>query len=85
MLSVSGLVSNGIRQGNGAMALRVRYVGDGLRIEVSDGNPIPAEMRIASDNDVSGRGLFLIVAVAQDWGVSDEGATTWWVLSLAAC
>ncbi|MFD9818800.1 ATP-binding protein [Streptomyces violascens] len=85
VLPLSELVSNGVQHGNGEIVLRVRYAGSGLRIEVSDGNPVPAEMRVAPDDDVSGRGLFIVNALAQEWGVSDDGATTWCELSLAAC
>lgn len=77
VLAVSELVTNAVQHGHGAVGLRVRYVVGELRIEVTDGNPEPAELRSAGDDDVSGRGLFLVAVFARDWGVSDDGKTTW--------
>ncbi|RXS80562.1 ATP-binding protein [Streptomyces sp. TM32] len=77
VLALSELVTNGIVHGHGAVGLIVRYTADLLRIEVSDGNPAPAQLRHADDGDISGRGLFLVASLATDWGVSDGGTTTW--------
>ncbi|WP_432012719.1 hypothetical protein [Streptomyces cucumeris] len=54
-----------------------QYPADELRIEVTDANTTPAEMRSAGSHDVSGRGLFLIDVLAHGWGVSDDSTTTW--------
>ncbi|MGI5397129.1 ATP-binding protein [Streptomyces sp. CA-251251] len=79
VLAVSELVTNGMQHGHGDIGLRVRYVAGEVRIEVTDGNPSPAELHVAEDNDASGRGLFLVAVLARNWGVSDDGRTTWCV------
>ncbi|MGW6604408.1 ATP-binding protein [Streptomyces sp. NPDC055036] len=44
---------------------------------VTDGNPAPAVLRCADAVDETGRGLFLVAVFARNWGVSDDGMTTW--------
>ncbi|MFB8775794.1 ATP-binding protein [Streptomyces broussonetiae] len=77
LLAVSELVTNAIEHGTGDVALRLWYPHGELRIEVTDDNPAPAELRLAGDDDVSGRGLFLVAVLARTWGVSKDGKTTW--------
>ncbi|MFI9078766.1 ATP-binding protein [Streptomyces sioyaensis] len=77
-LAVSELVTNAIKHGLGTVSLRMRNAGDGeLRVEVRDDSPDPARLRTAGDQDVSGRGMFLVAVLACDWGVSPDGTTTW--------
>lgn len=83
LLALSELVTNGVVHGHGAVALIVRCTADRLRIEVTDGNPTPARLRYADDGDVSGRGLFLVAYFATEWGVSNDGMTTWCEFDLA--
>ncbi|MET8021313.1 ATP-binding protein [Streptomyces decoyicus] len=77
VLAVSELVTNAVQHGYGEIGLRVRYAAGELRIEVSDGNPKPAERRSADDDDESGRGMFIVDFFSNDWGVSEDGTTTW--------
>ncbi|MCZ4118112.1 ATP-binding protein [Streptomyces sp. H39-S7] len=77
VLAVSELVTNGILHGCGDISLKVLYADDEVRVEVTDGNPEPARLSAAGDEDVSGRGLLLIRCFARDWGVSADGLTTW--------
>ncbi|WP_370418984.1 ATP-binding protein [Streptomyces sp. QH1-20] len=77
LVVVSELVTNAIEHGHGTVGLRMRGTGKELRVEVTDGNPAPARLRVAADDDVSGRGLFLVHVLARDWGVSQDGRTTW--------
>ncbi|MGW3163302.1 ATP-binding protein [Streptomyces sp. NPDC001142] len=81
VLAVSELVTNGVEHGSGAVRLRVQYPGNVVCVEVSDGNPAPARLRPVKEDDESGRGLLLVDALAQDWGVSADGRTTWCVVS----
>ncbi|WP_313879488.1 ATP-binding protein [Streptomyces sp. FIT100] len=84
VLAVSELVTNAIEHGTGEVGLRIRYSDSDVRIEVTDGNPTPAQMRSATDEDVSGRGLFLVAVLAREWGVSEDGGTTWCVFRVPA-
>ncbi|MFI7364040.1 ATP-binding protein [Streptomyces sp. NPDC050149] len=84
VIAVSELVTNGIQHGHGAIALTAICSDGVLRVEVTDGNPSPAQLTTAGDDDLSGRGLFLVAVLAQDWGVSDGGRTTWCEFRLAS-
>lgn len=77
VLAVSELVTNAVQHGCGEVGLRVRFATGELRIEVSDANPKPAELRSADDDDESGRGMFIVAFFSKGWGVSADGTTTW--------
>ncbi|QQC92788.1 ATP-binding protein [Streptomyces alfalfae] len=77
VVTVSELVTNAMQHGNGDIKLRVQCSADLLLVEVSDHNPAPARMRTVHDEDTRGRGLHMVDHLAQDWGVSDGGLTTW--------
>lgn len=77
VLAASELVTNAIEHGHGTVDMRMRQADSELRIEVGDDNPTPARLRAAGDHDVGGRGLFLVAVLARNWGVSDDGRTTW--------
>jgi len=82
-LAVSELVTNAIKHGKGQpVGLRVRRSADELRIEVTDGTPTPARLRSAGMADENGRGLFLVAALAKEWGVSPDGTMTWCSLAI---
>ncbi|MFD3905719.1 ATP-binding protein [Streptomyces sp. CB04723] len=76
-LIVSELVTNAIVHGRGQVTLRLLYRAGLLRIEVIDESLRSPQMRTASADDVHGRGLILVDALAHGWGVSNEGRTTW--------
>ncbi|WP_217556709.1 ATP-binding protein [Streptomyces sp. GbtcB6] len=84
VLAVSELVANAVEHGTGDVRLRLQYPDSEVRIEVTDDNPTPAVLRPADDEDVSGRGLFLIAVLARKWGVSEDGVTTWCVFRVPA-
>ncbi|MFF1678433.1 ATP-binding protein [Streptomyces sp. NPDC058256] len=82
LLVVSELFTNAIEHGEGQpVGLRVMHLAGELHIAVSDGNPTPAKLQTAGVDDESGRGLLLVSAVSKEWGVSDDGMTTWCVLA----
>jgi anti-sigma regulatory factor (Ser/Thr protein kinase) len=82
-LTVSELVANAIKHGKGQpVGLRVRRSAYELRIEVTDGTPTPARLRSADVADENGRGLFLVAALAKEWGVSPDGTMTWCSLAI---
>ncbi|GGU56030.1 hypothetical protein GCM10010211_21080 [Streptomyces albospinus] len=79
-LVVSELVTNAIRHGSGAVKLRVEYRCRQVRIEVTDGSDTAPERRRAGADDVGGRGLSLVAALARRWGVIDGGRTAYAVI-----
>ncbi|MDX2820603.1 ATP-binding protein [Streptomyces ipomoeae] len=84
VLAVSELVANAIEHGYGDIGLTIVYACGEVRVEVTDSNPTPAKLTFADDEDVSGRGLFLVAVLAQDWGVSGDGRSTWCVFRVPA-
>ncbi|MFC9848510.1 ATP-binding protein [Streptomyces sp. NPDC060223] len=80
LLCVSELATNalvhGVPPGRG-FQLCLRYEGDVLRVEVHDGGP--GAPRIADDADEGGRGLLLVAALSDKWGVAerDPGKVVW--------
>ncbi|MBJ3809429.1 ATP-binding protein [Streptomyces flavofungini] len=82
VLAVSELVTNAVRHGKGDVDLRLSISRNELLIEVTDGNPNPAEMNTSGTDEESGRGLLLVDALARKWGVTPDGTTTWCVFLL---
>ncbi|MFF3730765.1 ATP-binding protein [Streptomyces sp. NPDC002476] len=77
VLVVSELVTNAIQHGKGQVGLRIKSTDTRALIEVSDENPDPPRLRLATDDEVSGRGMLIVDSLAQSWGVSRDGMTTW--------
>ncbi|MFJ8495880.1 ATP-binding protein [Streptomyces sp. NPDC094038] len=82
-LCVSELATNallhGVPPGRGFL-LRLRYDGDAVRVEVHDSGPgMPATAEQADDADEGGRGLLLVAALADKWGVAERalGKVVW--------
>ncbi|GAA1235291.1 ATP-binding protein [Prauserella halophila] len=69
LLLVTELVTNAVVHGRPPCTLRVRTGAERLRIEVSDADPRrPVLLHPGPDVD-HGRGLLLVAALADDWGV----------------
>ncbi|MFJ2783939.1 ATP-binding protein [Streptomyces sp. NPDC093249] len=79
VLIVSELVTNAIVHGKGTVRLRVLYKRSTLWIGVTDESTVPPQLKNAGDNDVGGRGLFLVDALAKEWGTT--GRMTWAILA----
>lgn len=80
-LLISELVTNGFRHGSGDQITFRLVIGTGLLLlEVDDGSPARSQLRHAGPDSLSGRGLFLVDAIASSWGVSPDGTRTWCTL-----
>ena len=81
-LLVSELVTNAIRHACGPCALVVAFDGDTVEVSVEDGDPRVPVARDAGGHEEDGRGLLLLGALADDWGVRPlaQGKATWFVL-----
>jgi anti-sigma regulatory factor (Ser/Thr protein kinase) len=77
----SELVTNAVVHGGTEIQLSVWMTEDrNLRIEVADGNTCCDLMaRPQSPEAISGRGLFLVEQLAEQWGVeaNDRGKVVW--------
>lgn len=86
ILLTSELVTNALLHAKTPMRLRL-FRRDGLlRVEVCDDSGRVPERRHYSDDASTGRGLALVEAIADDWGVDagEAGKAVWFTLSLAS-
>lgn len=86
-LLTSELVTNAIRYGGSRALLEAAAPGGVLRVSVRDDNPaLPVVGKHPSLTAESGRGLQLVSALADDWGVEalpGGGKAVWFELRLA--
>ena len=84
LLLVSEMVTNAVQQGDGPVRVTLAADGPSLRIEVFDpGHRLPV-LGAASDLDATGgRGLQLVDALCDSWGVDEavDGKTVWATLT----
>ena len=84
-LLTTELVSNAIRHTGDELSLTVRLEGGMLRVGVSDTSHRRPQLVQASTRDTSGRGLHLVEALADRWGVDPDGRglgkTVWFELA----
>ncbi|MFF2331799.1 MULTISPECIES: ATP-binding protein [unclassified Streptomyces] len=77
------LVTNALRHDKGnSISVRMLLDGDRCVIEVTDGSSDRPELCCAGPDDEGGRGLILVDSLAEAWGVSRDGTTTWCSLPL---
>jgi hypothetical protein len=83
-LVVSELASNAVIHAGTAFAVSVRYTGAAVRISVRDESPTQPVVRNGGPASLSGRGLHLVAAMAEAWGVDTgpDGKTVWAELPL---
>ncbi|MEO3972472.1 ATP-binding protein [Streptomyces sp. CAU 1734] len=83
---ISELVTNAVRHGHGrTVTTRLTRTATYLCVEVVTGAGDPGcrpRARVAGPDDEGGRGLFLVNALADVWGVGADGSTTWCVLAV---
>ena len=83
VLVVSELLTNAVDHGAGCrMGLLVAEADERIRIEVSDDGGTGRQPAVRGDvgpDSERGRGLFLVAAVAEEWGVQvrPDGTTVW--------
>jgi anti-sigma regulatory factor (Ser/Thr protein kinase) len=83
-LLISELLTNALRYGEGGeIEFRLAITSRGLLVAVNDGSAHRPRLNVADATDETGRGLYLVAAFADDWGVSPDGTATWCTLSLA--
>jgi anti-sigma regulatory factor (Ser/Thr protein kinase) len=83
---VSELVTNAVRAGAQSIEVSLTLTNSVLRIEVTDTAPGWPTVRSANADDATGRGLPLVAAIAQQWGVDPHqptGKHVWATLHLA--
>ncbi|MFE0516480.1 PAS domain S-box protein [Streptomyces sp. NPDC058964] len=81
-LLLSEVLTNAVLHAQGPIGLHVCRTDTELTIEITDHNPHLPQPRVAAEDAESGRGLLLVRALADDWGVrpTDRGKTTWFSL-----
>jgi anti-sigma regulatory factor (Ser/Thr protein kinase) len=84
-LLASEILTNAVLHAEGPLHLHMRRNTTELAVEISDRSPHLPHPRLADVEDESGRGLLLVDALADNWGVrpTEEGKTTWFTLSLS--
>ncbi|MFG2307843.1 PAS domain S-box protein [Streptomyces sp. NPDC048566] len=83
-LLLSEILTNAVLHAQGPIGLHLCRTTTDLTVEVSDRSPRLPQPRMAAEDEESGRGLILVRALADDWGVrpTDTGKTTWFTLRL---
>ncbi|MCW7940869.1 hypothetical protein AAW14_01045 [Streptomyces hygroscopicus] len=83
-LLLSEVLTNAVQHAQGPVGVHVCRTDTDLTVEVSDRSPHLPQPRLAAEDEESGRGLLLVRALADDWGVrpTDYGKTTWFSLKL---
>lgn len=78
-LAVSEVVTNAVLHGREPITLRLRVQPSSVRVEVHDGSPVSPAFSMLDPTAVTGRGLMLVSAAADAWGVDpeDTGKTVW--------
>jgi PAS domain S-box-containing protein len=84
LLLLSETLTNAVQHAEGPISVHLCRTATDLTVEVSDHSPHLPQPRIAAEDEESGRGLILVRALAESWGVrpTDEGKTTWFTLKL---
>jgi anti-sigma regulatory factor (Ser/Thr protein kinase) len=79
-LLLTELITNVIIHARTDFQVRVESSGDGVRVEVIDGNPTMPAAGTLAPGALSGRGLTLVESVASRWGAQHkkgDGKTVW--------
>jgi anti-sigma regulatory factor (Ser/Thr protein kinase) len=79
LVVASELTTNAVLHARSEFAVSLRRVHGRVRIEVRDESPQRPTPRQPMPEAISGRGLLLVTALSDSWGVDthDHGKTTW--------
>lgn len=79
VLLTSELLTNAVLHGRSAVGLRIHIDTSCVRVEVRDDNDRPPRVDHPDSGALSGRGMWLVEALASRWGVRGEaaGKTVW--------
>ncbi len=82
LLLVSELVTNALLHARTAISVACTITRAELLVEVTDGSGVLPQRRHYATTATTGRGLALVEATAQDWGVErrDDGKVVWFTL-----
>lgn len=85
-LIVTELAANAVRHAGGEVTVAIRRQGATLRLEVGDGSERRPVRRHVGPSAVDGRGLLIVEALADRWGVEQQGVgkVVWVELSAAS-
>ncbi|MEU6221940.1 PAS domain S-box protein [Streptomyces sp. NPDC047022] len=83
-LLLSEILTNAVQHAQGPISVHACRTDTDLTVEISDRSPHLPQPRVAAEDEESGRGLLLVRALADGWGVrpTDDGKTTWFSLKL---
>ena len=73
-LATSEVVTNAVRHAGSDVGVTVRLVDDTVRVDIADSSRALPVVRHASPDTTSGRGLDIVEAVTDDWGVDVDDA-----------
>ncbi|MFF7171619.1 ATP-binding protein [Streptomyces pseudovenezuelae] len=76
-LLATELVTNAFEHGCGQVGVHLYLTATHLVIEVRDGSHELPVLGSAALDDEDGRGLLLVASIADHWGISPDGTTTW--------
>lgn len=86
-LLASELFTNALHHGDGEIFLEVQRLPGELRIGVADRSPTHPRVKPMNLDDVRGRGMMILEALAVRWGVDalpdGQGKAVWFVLRTA--
>lgn len=70
LVMVSELTTNAVRHGGGGFEVAMLLSRDGVRIEVADSSPAVPQAQWVPAGATSGRGLAIVDALSEAWGVT---------------